>query len=347
MKHVRRLISVVVGAALLIPAPTSALPKGAKASRYASGFNAAIDAAWVPGTKTIFVTEKNGKIRIVKGGRLLSKPCTTIDVNQNGERGLLGIALDSKFKRNKRLYVYYTNAQPLDNRVARYVVKKNRCTNRKVILKDLDASSSGYHNGGQIEFVKGKLFVAVGDAHSPAMAQNTAIPEGKILRINPDGSAPSSNPFGNKVWSYGHRNPFGLTHKPGTSKIYSSENGPQCDDEMNHIRKGRNYGWGSGYECGTAGVGPNATGPIRRWSSIIVPTDPVWYNGRAKSLNNDLYVGAYGGGELHRLVMNAKGTAVKKDRVIHRADAGIVDVSKGPGGWLYYLTMGALYRIKT
>ncbi|MBA2725808.1 MAG: PQQ-dependent sugar dehydrogenase, partial [Actinobacteria bacterium] len=132
--------------------------------------------------------------------------------------------------------------------------------------------------------------------------------------------------------------------KPGTSKIYSTENGESCDDELNFIRKGRNYGWGPGYLCGTAGVGDDPKAPIKRWSNIIVPTDPTWYNGRMKSLSGDLYVGDFRGG-LHRMVMNAKANRVKDDRIIHESPDGIVDVAKGPGGWLYYVTPGGIYKI--
>jgi glucose/arabinose dehydrogenase len=114
---------------------------------------------------------------------------------------------------------------------------------------------------------------------------------------------------------------------------------------LNLIRKGRNYGWGNGYQCGTAGVGPNPVAPIVRWSQIIVPTDPSWYKGKLKQLNGSLYMGDYGNGRLHRFVMNEKGTRVKEDRIIHRAPSGIVDVSKGPGGWLYFMTSSTIYRV--
>jgi glucose/arabinose dehydrogenase len=208
-------------------------------------------------------------------------------------------------------------------------------------------ASSGYHNGGQLEFVGNKLFVSTGENHEPVAAQSTSNRLGKILRYNSDGSIPDGNPFSspgdrNPVWSYGHRNPFGLTRKPGTKRLYETENGPSCDDELNLIRKGRNYGWGANYQCGS-GVGSNPVGPLRRWTPPIVPTDPWWYRGRMKSLSGDLYMGDFDG-NLHRFVMNDRGTRVRRDRVIHSGDP-IVDVSKGPGGWLYFLTPSSIERI--
>jgi glucose/arabinose dehydrogenase len=309
--------------------------------------------AWVRGTKKVFFTEKSGRIRVLLGRKLVKRPCARLDVNDGGERGLLGIALDPKFKSNHRLYVYYSNASPLENRVARFVVKGNRCRKKKNIVSGLGASS-GYHNGGQIEFVGRHLYVSVGEEHSAGNAQDTDNRLGKILRVNTDGSIPDGNPFSgsikgnpNPVWSYGHRNPFGLARRPGTKKLYETENGPSCDDEVNLIRKGRNYGWGENYDCGSAGVGDNPKGPLKRYTPTIVPTDPVWYRGRIKSLSGSLLMGDFGNGRLHEFVLNRKGTRIKKDRTVTTAGDGIVDVAKGPGGWVYFLTPSAIMRLTT
>ena len=306
--------------------------------------------AWVEGTKKIFFTEKDtGRVRVLVGRKLLDRPCVNLDVNSSGERGALGIVLHPKFRQNRKLYVYYTNASPLENRVTRFTVRNNRCRSPDHVVTVIRSSSS-YHNGGQLEFVRGKLFVATGEAHDPAEAQDTSSRLGKILRYNANGSIPSGNPFStavqpNPVWSYGHRNPFGLAHKPGSKRLFESENGPQCDDELNRIVNGRNYGWGSGYSCGTVGVGPNPKRPLVRWSSVIVPTDLWWYNGRLTALSGDLYMGDFGTGRLHRFVMNRRATRVKEDRIIYDGGSGIVDVTKGPGRWLYFATSSAIYRI--
>lgn len=324
--------------------PSHALPEGTKVETYKGELSFPIDLAWVKGTNKVFFTEKSGAIRVMKGKTLLARPCVTLPVNDEGERGALGLALHPKFKKNHRLYVYYTNASPLENRVDRFVVRNNRCVKQKRIVPGMRVEASN-HNGGHLEFVRGKLFVSTGENAVPSKAQDKGDRLGKILRYNSDGSVPRrGNPFGNAVWSYGHRNPFGLAHKPGTGKIYSSENGPSCDDELNLIKKGGNFGWGDGYECGTAGVGPNPIGPIIRWSSVIVPTDPGWYAGRMKALKGSLYMGD-GDGRLHRFVMNQRGTKVKEDRIIHRAGGLITDASPGPGGWLYFLTSSGIFRI--
>jgi glucose/arabinose dehydrogenase len=284
------------------------------------------------------------------GRRLLRRPCVNLEVSSNTESGALGIALDPRFRRNHRLYVFYTNDEPRENRVTRYVVENNRYRNPQHILTDLQVARTGRHNGGQLEFVRRKLFVSVGVNHRHRQAQNTNNTLGKILRINRDGSIPEGNPFStqakpNPVWSFGHRNPFGLTHKPGTRKLYETENGPTCDDELNLIKRGENYGWGRRYECGTAGVGPSPRRPLVRWADTIGVTDPWWYQGRLRSLRGDIYVGAWNSGELFRIHLNRRGTRARWRRVIYISPNAIVDVSKGPGRWLYFITPSAIFRI--
>jgi glucose/arabinose dehydrogenase len=332
---------------LVLPTPVStSAPRGTKVETYKGGLSFPVDMAWDRGTKTIYFTEKNtGRVRVLKGRNLLGTPCVDLAVDSSGESGALGIALHPKFDQNHYLYVYYTNNSPRENRVTRFTVRNNRCRDPRHIVRGLSAGSQ-YHNGGQLEFAKGLLYVATGEVHNAGLAQDRSNRLGKILRLRANGRVPSGNPFGanNPVWSYGHRNPFGLAHKPGTAKIFESENGPSCDDEVNLIRKGRNYGWGSGYRCGTAGVGPNPKPPIRRYSSIIVPTDMTWYDGKLR-LFHGLLMGDYGAGRLHRFILNDKETRVRQDRIVHDSSAGILDVAEGPGGWVYYLTSNSIMRI--
>lgn len=342
-----RKLAILVALVLLPLTPSAtALPSGTRVETYKSNLAFPVDMAWVRGTKKIFFTEKNsGKVRVMRGKRLLGRACVNLDVVSDGERGALGIALHPRFKKNHYLYVYYTNDSPRDNRVTRFTVRKNRCRDRKQIVTGIQ-TTSGYHNGGQIEFAGGKLYIATGENHDPAQAQLTTNRLGKVLRVNANGSVPNDNPFGpqNPVWSYGHRNPFGLARKPGTTKIYESENGPQCDDEVNYIVKGRNYGWGANYQCGTAGVGTDPTPPIRRYSNIIVPTDMTWYTGKIKRLRG-LLMGDYATGRIHRFVLNDSNTDVRRDRIVYDGSDGILDVARGPGGWLYFLTSSAILRV--
>ncbi|MDQ3939974.1 MAG: PQQ-dependent sugar dehydrogenase [Actinomycetota bacterium] len=344
----RSIVVALLMPALLLTFPTStstAQPQGTKVQTYKSGLAFPVDMAWIPGTRKIFFTEKNtGRVRVMVGRTLLGTPCVDLDVDSAGEKGALGIVLHPRFKDNKFLYVYYTNSSPNENRVTRFTVRRNRCRNPKHVVRGLSAGAD-YHNGGQLEFVNGKLFVSTGEIHQASLAQDTNSRLGKILRLRPNGGIPAGNPFNNAVWSYGHRNPFGLAREPGTNRLFQTENGPNCDDEVNRIVKGRNYGWGTGYRCGTAGVGDRPKPPLKRYSSIIVPTDPWWYTGKLK-LFRGLLMGDFNG-RIHRFIMNDRRTRIRADRIVFDGSGDIVDVSTGPGRWVYFINgpQGSIMRI--
>jgi glucose/arabinose dehydrogenase len=337
------------GVALLVPARASALPPGAHVQLFKGGLDSPVDLAYVPNSHKLFFTEKNtGAIRVILNGNLLATPCVDLDVMSDGERGALGLALDPNYHANHFLYVYFTKRSPLENRVTRFTVQNNHCINAHPIITGIP-SVSGYHNGGQLLFLGGTLFVTVGEGHDAGNAQLLNTRLGKVLRYNPDGTIPADNPVlgGHRsaIWSYGHRNGFGLVRKPGTQLLYESENGPNCDDELNRIMRGRNYGWGNGYVCGTNGVGPNPVAPMKRWTPTIAPTDPWWYGGTVKALRGSIYLGDFNTGSLRRITLNQAGTGIRSIGITYHAPSGIVDVSSGPGGWLYFATQSAIYRI--
>lgn len=331
-------------------APATALPRGLRVRAYKSNLSFPVDMSWVAGTRKVFFTEKNtGKIRILIGQRLKSRACANLDVDSSGEGGALGIELHPNFKRNHWLYVYYTNASPLENRVTRFKVVRGRCRYPERILSGIDGSGQ-YHHGGQLEFVGNHLFVSIGESHHAARAQNTDSRQGKILRLNGDGTIPDGNPFStatdrNPVWTYGHRNPFGLARKPGTEQLFETENGPDCDDEINRIVRGRNYGWGASYQCGTSGSGPNPKRPLFRWRDPVAVTDAWWYKGNLGRLSGDLYAGDWITGRIHRFDLNDSGTNIRRHRILYDSSGKITDVSKGPGGWLYFMTSSAIFKI--
>jgi glucose/arabinose dehydrogenase len=350
---VRRLALVLAAfaaAALLTPARAAALPPGTHVQLFKGGLNFPVDIAYVPNSHKLFFTEKNtGAVRVILNGSLLPAPCVVLDVVNDGERGALGLALDPNYASNHFIYVYFTKRLPLENRVTRFTVVNNRCTAAHPIITGIP-TVSGYHNGGQLLFLGGHLFVTVGEGHNAANAQNLGTRLGKVLRYNPNGTIPADNPFligGHRspIWSYGHRNGFGLARKPGTQLLYETENGPNCDDELNRIVRGRNYGWGSGYVCGSNGVGASPVAPLKRWTPTIAPTDPWWYGGTIAALRGSIYMGDFNTGTLRRITLNAAGTAVRTISITYRAGTGILDVSSGPGGWLYFATQNGIYRI--
>jgi len=192
------------------------------------------------------VTERTGSIRIVIDGILQAKPYAKIDIVVKGEAGLLGLAIDPHFESNRFLYVYHTylnNQGLLRNRVVRLLDHGTTGEIVKTIIDDIPADR--IHNGGRIKFGPDrKLYITTGDADNGPLAQKMDSLAGKILRINPDGSIPTDNPFsGSPVYSYGHRNPQGLAWHPVTGQLFATEHGPVGHDELNIISPGNNYGW--------------------------------------------------------------------------------------------------------
>lgn len=193
----------------------------------------------------IFFTERAGRIRVIENGTLLEDPVAFINVEQNEESGLLGLALHPNFTENHLLYIYhtYSNGSSILNKVLMLTERDNQIIESKVIIDDIPAADR--NDGGRIKFgPDGKLYIATGDARQPELAQDGRSLAGKILRLNPDGTIPEDNPFeGSPVYSYGHRNIQGLAWHPETGELYASEHGDEGNDEINIIRPGANYGW--------------------------------------------------------------------------------------------------------
>ena len=194
----------------------------------------------------LFFTERKGRIMVMeKNGGLISDPVSYINVLQNGESGLLGLALHPNFTENHLLYVYhtYSNDSAVLNKVLMLTENDNKIVESKVVIDNIPAADR--NDGGRIKFgPDGKLYIATGDALQPELAQDAGSLAGKILRINSDGSIPEDNPFeGSPVYSYGHRNIQGLAWHPLTGDLYASEHGLEGNDEINLIKPGTNYGW--------------------------------------------------------------------------------------------------------
>jgi glucose/arabinose dehydrogenase len=194
--------------------------------------------------QVFYVSERTGNIVKIDEGKMerqqvaLEKPLA-----KAAEAGLLGFVLDPGFADNQQAFAYYTyeNAQGQFNRVVVLQLAGNNWSEERILLDRIP--SAAYHHGGRLEIgPDGKLYITTGDATTPELAQDLRSLNGKILRMNLDGSIPEDNPFENSyVYSYGHRNPQGLVWMGDT--LYSSEHGQSAHDEINLIKPGANYGW--------------------------------------------------------------------------------------------------------
>jgi glucose/arabinose dehydrogenase len=210
----------------------------------------------------IFVSEKPGRLRVIKNGTLLPTPFSTLNATTNGDGGLLGIAFDPEFAANGHVYVYYTTGGIRHNRISRITASTSNPDvmepGSEWVVLDLPSAPGTIHNAGSLQFgLDGKLYISVGDLDSRTNSQDLNNPFGKILRINKDGSIPGDNPFLNittgvnqAIYSYGFRNPFSFSVQPVSGRIFVNDPGRDNwagegsgYEEINELFPGKNYGW--------------------------------------------------------------------------------------------------------
>lgn len=194
----------------------------------------------------ILVTERPGRVRLInKDGNLQDSPIAEIDaVKTIGEGGLHGIAVYPDFQSNHFIYLYYTYGESGNqtlNRVSRFTFDGQSLTGEKIIVDGIPGAQ--FHDGGRIKFGPDNLlYITTGDALNPSQSQDINSLAGKILRVTEDGRSLPDNPFGNFVYSYGHRNPQGITWD-SQNRLWETEHGQSATDELNLIEPRQNYGW--------------------------------------------------------------------------------------------------------
>ena len=364
------LILIVTGSvAVLAPAPPVAA--AGQIEVYKSGLSFPIALAFSSDGRIFYAEKDTGSIRIIylANRTLLPTPFYTLPNTDNaGERGLLGLALDPGFPGTPYLYVYQTYNDLVNgtvyNRIVRILASGNTGVSYTVILP-MPPLGATIHNGGVIAFgPDGKLYAVVGENGIPARSQDPLSPMGKVLRMNSNGTAPSDNPFyANPAWynltyTYGHRNMFGLAFHPITGRVFVTENGPNCNDEINLLPNltalDRNYGWGPTASCGslpppadTNRDGPNPVLPIRWWGPTICPTNAVIYSGPYfPKWQGDLFMGECNPPyRFHRLHLVPPGyDSVGSDDILWTAPTSIIEVEQGRDGAIWLTTPTSIYR---
>ena len=234
-----------------------------------------------PNDRIWYVEKDTGEIRVLNRRTGRSQRFFLVSrVNGEGERGLLGIALDPDFPATPYVYVYAT--RNVDGRLRNQILRIRDAGGRGRDLQPIfssPASGSPYHNGGRILFgPDDMLYAIVGEGHDPSNAQQLGNDQGKILRMTATGAIPDDNPLGHRrIFAYGIRNSFGFDFDPRTGDLWETENGPACNDELNRIRPGENYGWGPSQTC--SGSAP-AEHQQRRSRSR--PSAPVVHDRRSR-----------------------------------------------------------------
>ncbi|MFL6591019.1 MAG: PQQ-dependent sugar dehydrogenase [Chthoniobacterales bacterium] len=306
----------------------------------------------------LFVCLQGGQLRVIKNGTLLAAPFVSISVNSSGERGLLGVAFDPNFNSNQFVYVYYTtSAAPIHNRISRFTASGDvAAAGSELVLMDLDnLSTATNHNGGAIHFgPDGKLYAAVGENANSANSQTLSNRLGKILRINPDGTIPTDNPFfstaagaNRSIWALGLRNPFTFGFQPGSGRMFINDVGESTWEEINDGIAASNYGWPT---CEGTCSNMNFRNPLFQYNHstgaitgcAIVGGD--FYNPPVQQFPAS-YIGKYFFADLCggwiRVFDSGSGTASDFATGINSP----VDLHVGPDGCLYYLAQGATRQV--
>lgn len=325
-----------------------------------------------PDAHTILVTERNGRLRMIRDGVLQPEPVWVApSVKGEGGDALHFVVLHPKFSENHLVYVSYPkhDGERFTLAVARGYLSGSKLTDVQEIFV-ADAWETGGNLAGRIFFAPdGMLYVTVGDRdriccngtddNSLRMkAQKLDNDAGKTLRLRDDGTIPPDNPFAGKagarpeIYTYGHRNGYGLAVNPETGELWQAEIGPMGGDEVNILQPGHNYGWP------LVSMGRNYTGtlvsdqPWQRpgmdnprifWVPSISPSSIIFYTGdKFPKWKNNLFIGSLTERKLVRMAFHQKSQAEPRESLLAPLDLRIRDVEQGPDGYIYVATEGSI-----
>jgi glucose/arabinose dehydrogenase len=308
----------------------------------------------------MLITERPGRLRIVRDGTLLPDPVAGVpDVFAEGQGGLLDVLPHPDFASNRLLYLSYSapNGGESTTAVARGRFEDDRLTNVEQIFV---AQTRGRgHYGSRLAFHEdGHLFITVGERQAPSVgdleahpAQDLSNHHGTVIRLHEDGRVPDDNPFVGQagklpeIWSYGHRNPQGLSIHPETGDIWTTEHGPQGGDELNLIQPGRNYGWpvvgygvnyGSGLAIHEGTQRESMESPVHFWVPSIAASGLLFYTGdRFPDWKGNLLAGGLAGEQIARLTMSPDGKQILREETILEGMGRVRDIRQGPNGYVY------------
>lgn len=283
---------------------------------------------FLPGGDALVTERDTGRLlRVTPGGRVSG--AQTISEQGEGEGGLLGVAVSPNYAADGLVYAYVTSAT--DNRVVRFKLGGNP---QPVVT---GIPKGRIHNGGRIAFgPDGKLYIGTGEVGQTSLSQNRKSLGGKILRVKPNGKIPGNNPFGNEVWTYGHRNVQGLAWD-GQGRMYATELGQATYDEVNRIVRGNNYGWP---RVEGRSNDPRYTNPLAVFNpDNASPSGAAIYRGnRISGWNGDLLFAALGGERLWKLERNAQGGISEKTTLLNGTYGRLRAVEQAPDGSVWLLT---------
>lgn len=304
----------------------------------------------------MLITERPGRLRIIENGKLLPDPVRGVPAVYGGEGGLLDVVLHPDYSTPGKDWIYLSYGDKSPGGLAMAAVIRGRLRDGAFVEQQqiFKAGDSLYRAGGQrfgsrlLFDGAGHLFFSVGDRACPGDEQDLSQPNGKVHRVNDDGSMPKDNPFVHQpsaipsIWTYGNRNPQGLTFSPVTGDLWEAEHGPRGGDELNILHPGHNYGWpvityGMNYD-GTPITDHLAHDgmdqPVTYWTPSIAASPLTFYTGnRFPQWKNNLFLGSLAAEELLRLEI--QGNKVVHQEVLFKGIGRVRDIVNGPDGYLY------------
>lgn len=315
-----------------------------------TGLNVPWEIQWGP-DGWIWMTERYGILSRVNPENGTKQELLDLrdQVRQSGESGMLGLALHPDFQDSSYVYVVYTyDDGDFKEKLVRYEFNGTTLVDPFILIDNIPANTT--HNGSRLLILPDyTILMTTGDAQRGDAPQDKSQLNGKTLRLNLDGTIPSDNPMeGNPVWTWGHRNAQGLAMSPG-GKIYSSEHGPDTDDELNILEKGNNYGWPNveGY-CNAQDEmlfcnSNDVTEPVVNWTPTIATSDIIWYNHDAiPEFKNTILLTTLKDKKVVRINLNETGDEVIETSSFFSDSWGrLRDILQGPEGELYIATNGA------
>lgn len=346
------------------------LPAGRQQIRVvlvSDGLVAPWDIVFVPGGNDLLVTESNGKLRLIEAGKLRPEPVWTAP-SPPGNDVLHGVVVHPDFARNRLVYVSYLKGDDTRQTLA---ISRGALEGGKLVGAEEIFVADAWENArmafnGRMEFGPDKtLYVTVGDRDPLCCgvqddnsvrirAQSLADHVGKTLRLTDDGKAPADNPFVGRagakpeIFTYGHRNGFGLRFHPETGELWQMEIGPMGGDEINILKPGANYGWplvsqGRNYTGTLVSEQPwhreGMEQPRMFWVPQISPAGMAFYTGDPfPEWRNNLIVGALSGQHVQRISFGNPGQAERRDVLLRELGVRFRDVEIGPDGFIYLST---------
>jgi glucose/arabinose dehydrogenase len=352
MGIVAALVPLLAGLVGTTPVPAIAAP-GVRAVRVAKNLASPVGFTFTPTGRLVYLERNTGWMRFRNLQTGIDHRVHRVSkVNFDGERGALGVAVHPGWPAQPFVYVFVTRntSVGLRNQVLRIKVQNGRVGVRKLL--SVAAGPASNHNGGRILFGPDKrLYVVIGDNAVSANSQDrTGNLRGKILRLNADGSVPANNPFGKRIWAYGIRNSIGFAFDPQNGRLWESENGPSCNDEINRIVRGGNHGWGPSESCPNT----NNSGPTPRilpkytFVSTLGLTGLAFCDacGLGAGFDGDLLVGAVNDGIIRRFDLNAGRTGFDAGPLLVLDRPGpVLSLEVAPNGRIYFSDFGAIYRL--